>query len=135
MEKDFAHFSIVFLEINVYASIELPFGQIIGHGILHVVHVGNPVVGADVTNTEKVEHVCAYPDVFQVAEETTIHDGIVSSSQLIAETYIDSFLGRRTEITCLITLPRNGLRQSPSKHTLQVEFHPLEAGEIVLKKE
>ena len=37
-----------FLEVNAKADVDLATGEVVGDGILNVVHVGDPVIGADV---------------------------------------------------------------------------------------
>ena len=50
------------------ADVELAAGEVVGDGILDLVHVGYPVVAAHVGDVEQVEHVHAKPDVLEVAE-------------------------------------------------------------------
>lgn len=49
--------SYVLLEIHDQAYVQLSSGQIIGDRILDIVHVGDPIVGADVLDVQKVEYI------------------------------------------------------------------------------
>ena len=54
-----------YLEFEEYATVDLSACQIVGDCILLAGDVCNPVVGIDVTDTEKVQTIDTQPDVFK----------------------------------------------------------------------
>ena len=60
------------LETGGEAHVELAAGQVVGDGILDVVHIGHPVVTAHVGNVHEVEAVEAEPNLLEVAEKSAV---------------------------------------------------------------
>ena len=122
-------------KINNQPCVELPAGKVVWNGILYVVRIGDPIVGADVFDAEQVEHVGSDPDVLKMTEEAFVHDGVVTSGQLVAESDVHALVGGCAEIAGLIALSGDGLRQSARYYSFQVELHSLVSREIVFEEE
>lgn len=49
------------LKIDGETNVKLASGEIIRHGILDVVHIGDPVVGTNIAYVEQIEHIDSEP--------------------------------------------------------------------------
>lgn len=85
------------LEFYAHFGIELPAGEIVGHGVLMACDVGDPIVGVDVAYAEEVEAVEAEPHVAENALAVAV--GVVEEA--VAHADVDAAVGGSTEIAAL----------------------------------
>lgn len=77
-------------------------GQVIGDSILDPVHIGDPIVGADVGDIEEVEHIEAEPYTLEMAQEAFATLTIFERrKQTVLQSYIDTLIGWSTEIALI----------------------------------
>ena len=55
------------LEVKGETYVDLAAGKVVGHCVLYVVDIGDPVIGTYVGYVEEIEHVYAEPDTLEVA--------------------------------------------------------------------
>ena len=122
------NFIIFSSELYQHAAINLAARQIIGHGILLVGHVRNPVIGVHVVDAKKVEAIHTQPD---------IADGIAFVLALVVvkgpETHADvcAFVGWGPEVEALYASVWGGERQPIGVSQLEGHLPTLGVGEII----
>ena len=87
------------LEVKGETYVDLAAGKVVGHCVLYVVDIGNPVIGTYVGYVEEIEHVYAEPDTLEVAQESATRFSLGKrSEEAVCESYVDAFVGRGTEV-------------------------------------
>ena len=109
-------------KIHYDFNIILPFGKIVGHCILLIVNIGNPVIRVHVCKIEQIQHFGIDPDIFEMTEERTLHDFIVARSQYARSSDIETTICRRTEGGFKLRIAWRTLRQSVRPHTSQLHL-------------
>lgn len=116
-------------------DVELSAGQVVGHGVLYLVDVGNPVVAAYVRHVEQVEDVDANPDAFEFSQEVVGTIMLIAADELILQADVDAFICRRTEVchvaSHLWRCHGEAVRQNAAKAELQLR----KFREIVVEKQ
>lgn len=78
-------------EVDCKAYVELSACQVVGYGILHVIYIGNPVIGTHVGYIEQVEYIKSEPgfpdDTLKSCPGLTMYVGLY---QCIAQSYVDA---------------------------------------------
>lgn len=85
------------LEVESDSSVDLSSCQVVGHGVLRVGDVGDPIVGIDIVDPEQIEAVDAQPDVLKHFAEATRDMSILVLKQSIAHANVYSLVGRSTQ--------------------------------------
>jgi len=67
--------------------------EVVGHGILVVGDVGNPIVGIDVVDAEGVEGIDADPDVLEGVGKGGAKMAVFVVQQTVGEADIDTLVG------------------------------------------
>lgn len=122
------------LETEGEADVELAAGEVVGDGVLDLVHVGHPVVAAHVGNVEEVEHVHAYPDVLEVAQQAG-GGARLSAHELVGDAHVHSLVGRGAEVALVARGARSGGGQAVGVYSAQAEFHLGKLGKVVGEKQ
>jgi len=84
-------------------------------------------------DAEEVEGVNPDPNIFEIAEESAIHDSVLAAGKLVREADIHTAIGWGAQYERLPTLIGDSNRQPASKQTAQVKHRPLVARKIILK--
>ena len=118
------------LEAGREAHVELAAGEVVGHGILDIVHVGYPVVAAHVTDVQQVEAVNPEPNLLEVAEGPVI-GAVLLTDELVAQPHIHALIGGLAHIG--VGTRQVGRRggKTVADDTLQAELQARNVGEVV----
>lgn len=114
----------------------MPSGEIVGHGILDGVDVGDPVVAADVADVEEVEDVEAEPHGSERAGETGAGLSVAGRRHdAVGEADVEALVGRSAEIAFVAGAAWGGDRQAVGENAAEVEFEARKLGEVVGEKQ
>ena len=81
------------LEVHDDAEVELPTGEVVGHGPLLAVHVVHPIHGVFILVIQQVEHFEVEPDAFEVFEEWAAHELVLAADEAPRGAKVDAVVG------------------------------------------
>ena len=107
----------IWLEGHGEASGDLAAGEVVWHGVLNIVYVGNPVIATHVGNVEEVEHVHSQPNALEFAQESACW-AVFASHEFVAQSHVNALVGRLTEESFRACAVGRGGWQTCANHTL-----------------
>ena len=128
--------AIMFLKFYVQVDVKLSARQIIRHGILDIIDVRDPVIGADIGNIKQVEAVEPNPDALEMAQKAAARFPFLEfGEQCVAQADVDALIGGSAEVALIAGGARRSNGKPVRKDAAKREFQLRKFGEIIREVE